>query len=55
VLLPVHVNTKYRTHEHPQVVATWNMSVQQVQKWCRGFADGLEIIVEEDKSGHLLT
>ena len=56
VLIPVHVNTKQRTHEHPYVVATWNMmSVQWVQKWCCGFADGHEIIVEEDRSGHMLT
>jgi len=29
------------------------MSVQQAQKWCPGFADGQEIIVEEYRSCRL--
>jgi hypothetical protein len=31
------------------------MSIWQVQKWCRGFADGQVNVVEDDRSGRLST
>jgi len=57
----VSVGAEHGTRQHPEVLYTvavygaYVMSVQQVRKWCRDFADGRVSVTDEDLSGHPAT